>query len=513
MNSKSTKKIETTSALGALQHAVAKGHNPFAGAPIGMLAVDRAGSIVMTNDRLDDRFGYERHELIGQPVEILIPASLHVRHRELREAFGEYPSARRMGALQDVFGVSKDGRKIPVEVGLSTLEADDQTLLLAFVADLTERKKEEEKFRGVTEAASHGLLMVDPKGLITLANQLAHSMFDYEQDELIGQSIESLIPDRYRNRHGVYRASYGETASPRSMGRGRELFARKKDGSEFPVEVGLTPLVSNDRRFTVATVADITEQKRAEREIREKNRELSQLNEELTSFAYSASHDLKAPLKSIEGLTGLAMQDLDEGNTGSALECLERVHTESAKLAGLIEDLLALAKADRVEFESTDVDIAELVSKVFASLAPLAVKRDVALTSKVEPGLVARVPKVRLSQVLENLISNGIRYSGPSRSNRKVEVQGSVEEGCLNMAVEDNGIGIPDESRQHVFGMFQRFHSGFTDGSGLGLALTRKHVEAMGGEITFISLVEGTRFEFWTPLKTGVSDVEHGDGD
>ncbi len=472
---------------------------PFQAAPTAVLLADEAGRILMANERLEKVFGYAPGELIGNKVETLTPPETRARHAELREAFVEYPVTRRMGAARDLFGVAKDGRRIPVEIGLTTVEANGRCLTLAFVLDLTERRRQEEKFRLIAEAAANGLLLVDARGRIALVNGPACTIFGYEPEELIDKPIETLLPERYRTKHGVYRASYSDSPEPRSMGRGRDLFARRKGGDEFPVEIGLTPLDSHDGHYTVATVIDITERKRVEREIHLKNELLSSLNDELTNFAYGVSHDLKAPLASIRGLADAAIEDLDGAKPSEAGESLARIQREAEHLGNVVESVLSVAAADHVQQIKTAVSLANLIGEVLDTLQPFAAQSSVRLVSRARSDLHATADPGRLRQVLENLISNGIKYCDHAKDERYVEVSTDRADSRVVLTVSDNGLGIPTDCHSQVFGMFKRFHSGGLGGSGLGLALVKKHVDRMGGEIGFSSSSDGTRFRVLLP--------------
>lgn len=476
---------------------------PFRAAPVAMLAATRGGLIVQTNSRLDEMFGYAEGELIGRPLETLLPDEAHERHRQMREAFAEYPVPRQMGGARDLFGVSKDGRQVPVEIGLATFAAGDETLVLAFVIDLTQRKKQEAKFRGVADAAANGLLMVDEGGRVVFANALATSMFGYPAGGLGGLSVEELIPERFGTKHGVYRGSYSQAPEPRRMGEERSLAARRRDGTEFPVEIGLTPLDAHDGRFVVATVVDITQRRETEEEIRTKNAELSRLNGELTTFSYSVSHDLKAPLVSIQGLSDLVMEDIESGDSGAALESMGRIRNEARHLSEMIENVLALTKADHLSNDAEEIPLRGFVGGIVESLEPLAEQRGVELKNEIDEELVVVTQLTRLWQVLENLVSNGIKYSDPERDARTVCIRAAGVEGAAELSVEDNGLGIPAECHDQVFGMFRRFHGERGDGSGLGLALTKKHVDLLGGDITFTSSQAGTRFVVSVPQRDG----------
>jgi PAS domain S-box-containing protein len=482
--------------------AIRERFRPFETAPTAMLLVDSRGSILLTNDRLDRVFGYEPGELAGMPVEVLMPSGVRDRHVELRDAFFEYPVTRQMGAARDLHGVSKDGRAIPVEIGLTTFDVEGERLVLAFVLDLTERKKQEEKFRLVVEAAPNGILMVDSHGCIALVNSQACAMFGYEQQELLGKPVETLIPERFRHKHQVYRGSFTQAPESRSMGAGRELFAQRKDGSEFPVEIGLTPLDAHDGRFIVGTLIDITERKAIEAEIRQKNAQLLRLNDELTNFAYSVSHDLKAPLSAIQGLTRIALEDIEAKDTDEVRTNVQRISAEADKLKRLVVDVLSLARSDSEPPASTPTDVSGIVRDVFASLQQLADSDGVALRADLPEGLVFPTQPTRLRLIVENLISNAIRYADPEKPERFVEVSLANLGAELELRVRDNGLGIPAECHDQVFGMFRRFHTQCTEGSGLGLALVKKEVLQLGGAVGFESSPAGTTFCVTLPART-----------
>lgn len=464
-----------------------------------MLLVDQRGLILLTNERLDRVFGYDPGELSGMPVEVLTPSEVRDRHVELREAFFEYPVTRQMGAARDLYGVSKDGREIPVEIGLTTFDADGERLVLAFVLDLTERKRQEEKFRLVVEAAPNGILMVDVQGRIALANGQACAMFGYSQQELLGQPVEMLLPERFRHKHQVYRGSFIQAPQSRAMGGGRELYAKRKDGSEFAIEIGLTPLDVHDGRFIVGTLIDITERKRVEEEIRQKNAQLSRLNDELTNFAYSVSHDLKAPLTAIQGLTRIAIEDLDANELAEARANLNRVSGEADKLKHLIEDVLALAKSDNEQQTWALTNVSGVVREVAESLQQLSEATGLEFRSDLPADLVLSTEPTRLRLIVENLISNAIRYADLEKPAPFVEVSMAEHGAEVELRVRDNGLGIPAECHAQVFGMFRRFHTHRAEGSGLGLALVKKEVLRLGGTVEFESSPAGTTFRVKLP--------------
>ena len=237
-------------------------------APSAMLMVESRGRITMVNRQVETLFGYRREELVGQSVELLVPERFRPRHPVHRDAFFRGPEARAMGAGRDLFGRRKDGTEVPIEIGLNPIETPEGLVTLASIIDITERKRAEERFRQVVESAPNAMIMVDRKGKITLVNRQAESLFGYTREDLIGKTIEQLVPERFRGHHPGHRDSFFGDPKARSMGAGRDLFGLRKDGSEVPIEIGLNPIETQEGIFTLASIIDITERKRAEERLR-----------------------------------------------------------------------------------------------------------------------------------------------------------------------------------------------------------------------------------------------------
>ena len=244
--------------------------------------VDHNGAIIMANERAAQLFGYEQDELLGQPVEMLVPKRFGAVHPAHREGFFQHPSTRSMGAGRDLFGRRKDGSEVPIEIGLNPIQTDEGAFVLASIIDITERKRAEERFRVVVEASPSGILMVDREGLITLVNSQTEQLFGYSRAELLGQPVEMLIPKRYSVHHPGHRLSFFEHPSARAMGVGRDLYGLRKDGSEVPIEIGLNPIETAEGAFVLASVIDISERKRSEQVLRESEERLQTIIENLS---------------------------------------------------------------------------------------------------------------------------------------------------------------------------------------------------------------------------------------
>ena len=237
-------------------------------APSAMLMVDERGRMTLVNAQLEQLFGYDRSELLDQPVEMLVPERYRNVHSGHRVNFFHSPSTRVMGAGRDLFGRRKDGTEVPIEIGLNPIKTDKGAFVLASIIDITERKRAEERFRLVVEASPSAMIMVNGEGRITLVNTQTEHLFGYARSELLDQPVEMLVPERYRGAHPGHRTSFFQTPSARAMGAGRNLFGRHKDGSEIPIEIGLNPIKTDEGAFVLASIIDITERRRAEERFR-----------------------------------------------------------------------------------------------------------------------------------------------------------------------------------------------------------------------------------------------------
>jgi PAS domain S-box-containing protein len=243
-------------------------------APSAMIAVDHAGKINLVNAKAQELFGYPPEELVGRPVEMLVPERFRSGHPNYRQNFLAQPTNRPMGAGRDLFGLHKDGREIPIEIGLTPYESSESQFTIALIVDITERKRaeqslkaSEERFRLIVEAAPSAIIAVDAAGKINLVNAKAQELFGYSSEELLGRSVDILVPERFRTKHPDYRQGFVAKPSRRSMGAGRDLFGLHKDGHEVPIEIGLTPYESSEGQFTLALIVDITERSQAEEKI------------------------------------------------------------------------------------------------------------------------------------------------------------------------------------------------------------------------------------------------------
>ncbi len=465
--------------------------------PSGMVMTDAAGMIVLVNAEVERLFGYSRDELMGQSIDVLVPRNVRGDHTKLRKAFVVQPEARRMGAGRDLYGLRKDGMQIPVEIRLNPLSTRDGLLILSAVADLTERKAAEERFRLLLEASPIAKIMTDQDGTIVLVNLEAERVLGYSRPELVGQPIEMLVPPRIRGSHVDFRRAFAAHPEARSMGKGRDLFIVRKDGIELPVEIGLNPILMPEGRMVLSAIIDISERKKAMQRLAEQREELQRSNADLEQFAYVASHDLQEPLRMVATYTELLAERYGDRLDENANKYIRYALEGATRMQQMVKEVLDYSRV------STNAKVPILVETEFIVenvLAGLKVAIDESHAEIVREQLPAvRADQGQLAQVFQNLIGNALKFRGERPP--RIRLAAEKSNGKCLFRVEDNGIGIDKQYSDRVFQMFQRLHErGRYEGNGIGLAIARKIVERHGERIWFESEPgNGTTFYFTMP--------------
>ena len=458
-----------------------------AAAPIAIVVADGAGRILLANDQGERLFGYDANELLGRPVEMLVPERFRDAHPILRGGYAESPESRPMGAGRDLYGLRKDGTEVPIEIGLNPVETDDGRVTLAAIVDITERKRSEEHLRRIVDASPYAMLVVDTAGTITLINAQTSALFGYEPEELLGAPVETLIPARFRAGHGLLRHEYAHTPSTRPMGAGRDLFARRKDGAEIPVEIGLSPLSTPKGDFVLASVVDITERKNAEEMRLQRDRAID-ASKIKSQFVATMSHELRTPLNAIIGSAELlgttALDDRQRAFVGSIEESAEA-------LLAIISSILDLSKieAGKVELGAHEFDLEALVEASAGVLAQHVKQKGLRLYTFVDPSIppIVRGDADRLRQILLNLLANALKFTERGQIVlRALPLETSVRHTTVRFEVEDTGIGIAPDVIPQLFEPFVQADSSSSrryGGTGLGLSISKRLVELMGGAI------------------------------
>jgi protein-histidine pros-kinase len=452
--------------------------------PDGIVVVNATGRIVLATPKAEKQFGYTESELIGESIEVLLPDRLRERHRHQRATYMQRPRDRTMGAGIELFGLRKDGSEFPVEVSLSPVQTEAGTLIMSAIRDISERKRAEEKFRGLLESAPDAIVIVNKRGQIALVNSQAENLFAYRRDELLGRDIEMLIPDRFREKHPRHRTRFFEQPNFRPMGAGLDLFGLRSDGSEFPVEISLSPLETEDGTLVSSAIRDITERKLFEKALQEKNQELRNANRAKDHFLASMSHELRTPLNAVIGFTGTLLMGLPGPLNADQKKQLETIRSSARHLLSLITDLLDLAKieAGKVELQPQRVDCRRVIEEVVAGLQPQAAAKGLTLCTELQEELSITVDRRALSQILINLTGNAIKFT--ERGEVRIQVGRNADE--VQIGVRDTGIGISQEDQAQLFSPFTQLMSQrqpHQEGTGLGLYLSRKLAALLGGEL------------------------------
>jgi PAS domain S-box-containing protein len=461
----------------------------FNAAPNGFVLIDASGHIVSANSELETMFGHEPGELLGKPLEILLPVPLQDAHVALREGFFANPERRSMGAGRVLYARRANGQEFPVEIGLNPLPSPQGTLVLASVVDISERLALEWAFRGLFDASPYGLLIVNDAGQIVMSNRVLAEALGYAPAALVDQPLHMLLPERYRAGHGRLMDGYRLTGEARMMGRGRDLTALHRDGTELPVEIGLSRVRWQRQPMTLAAISDISQRKRLELALR-------QANANLEEFTYVASHDLRSPLRGIADLVEWIQGDLTDDAPQEVVKNLGRISLRIGRMERLIDDLLSYARAGRAATQYQSVDLAETVQGIL-EIEPIPEDFVIDLQLAVAPFQATRTP---LETVLRNLIGNAVKHH--DRATGNILVQAHEDDSYCVVSVTDDGPGIPGASKDRIFKLFQTLTTSERGSSGIGLALTKRLVEVHGGRIEVTSPVSeerGACFRFWWP--------------
>ena len=443
-----------------------------------LFLLSRDGTILSWNQGARTIFGHERARAVGRSLGelLLAPSRREEAHKWLDEA-------RSIGATACETTLRRaDESEASANLAIRFVRDGAAGFEGYMVSAWEERERgsvrqaviQDQRVLSMIEVAPDAMVVVDADGLIASVNGMTETLFGYPRKELLGCSVDVLVPERFRGSHPAARAGYARDPHPRPMGAGLELYARRKDGTEFPVEISLSP-VPAIRGIVIAAIRDISARKRTETALRAANRELD-------AFCSAVAHDLRAPLRGMNGFAQALLEDYKDKLDADGADYLNEIRQNATRMGSLIDALLSLSRVARSPLRPEMVNLTTLARSLAAQLAEAESDRSVAVM--VEDHLVAEADLPLVRALLSNLLGNAWKFTSKVAEPR-IEVGARANSnGEQVFFVRDNGAGFDMAHADKLFGAFQRLHTvGEFPGTGIGLATAQRIVHRHGGRI------------------------------
>lgn len=467
--------------------------------PVAILIVDKEGNINFANQQAERLFGYTIEELSTFKVEQLIPVRFRTKHVGYRNSFFNDPGPRFLGNGRSLWGLTKEGKEIPIEIGLDSVITEDGQCALVSIIDIAKRKKKEEEVKKLSNAiqqTSDAILITNISGVIEFVNSAFEKITGYSKEEAIGKTPRILKSGKYDNQ--FYKKMWDTILSGSEFK--ADLVNKRKNGEIYYQELSIVPLRDDNGTVThfISSSRDVTERKKIEEQVRGLVERLKRSNAELEQFAYVASHDLQEPLRMVTGYLQLLEKKLKDKLGQDEKEFIDFAVDGANRMSRLINDLLEFSRVESKGKQFSKVDCNDVVKVALKNLEKRI--RETGANIKSDNLPVLNGDSNQLIQLLQNLIGNAIKYSKKG-SNPEINISVKKDDRKWIFSVKDNGIGIPKGQEERIFQIFQRLHARDEyDGTGIGLAVCKRIVECHNGKIWVESEEKkGSTFYFTIP--------------
>lgn len=473
----------------------------------GVILIDTTGTVLTFNKACETLFGYAADEVIGRNVRMLMPEPYHGEHDSYLRSYLDTGERKIIGIGREVAARRKDGTVFPIELSVGEARQGDDRTFVGIIRDITARKQAERelsdslaRLRAVIDTAVDGVILIDASGTVRTFNKACEALFGYAADDVLGHNVRMLMPEPYRGEHDGYLRHYLETGERRIIGIGREVRARRKDGTVFPIELSVGEATQGEEGMFVGIIRDVTarkeaetamilyarEQERLNRALKRQSQDLERSNDELRLFASAASHDLKEPLRKIRTFGDFLLTESAEQLDEDGRRYVDIMVDGAARMSRMIDGILAYSRAGLQDIQLSPVDLGDLWDGVCGDLEIQIA--EAGATIEIGPMPTIEGDPIRLQQVLQNLLSNALKYRSPARPLRvAVEAElrdhGPAGEVCV-LTVADNGIGFDPQYVSAIFEPFKRLQGRRqTEGIGLGLALCHRIIRLHYGSV------------------------------
>ncbi len=467
------------------------------------IVTDANGVIRVANRGAEVLFGYGSGELTGQSIEALVPEAQRQRHAQLRERYHGSPRARPMVSGQELHGQRKDGSTFRAEIALHPIETDEGLIVTSTIREIHQEDDSDTFFRQLLDSAPDAMVIIDEKGKIAVVNGQAEAMFAYDRGEMLGQPVEMLLPERLRRMHVAHRSRFAMNPRLRPMGQGQDLIARRKDGSEFPVEISLSPVHTSKHRFISSVIRDVTERKRMEDEIIAARQEAERANKANSAFLAAASHDLRQPVQALSLLNGALRRTITDER---ALQMVDSQQHSLTAMTNLLNSLLDISRLDAgaVTPELEDFPIQRLIDRLSDEFNRQAQHAGLEFSAASSDAIINSDPNL-LDEIIQNFVSNAVRYTDTG----SIRIECEEADGIFTLKVVDTGIGIEEDQLGEIFREFHqcKAQGANKEGFGLGLAIVKRLSDLLGLKLHVESeLGKGSCFSISLPTVTGAAE-------